>query len=316
VVRKVDITSRSANVRARLLAYSVDNRNPLIHASGNGELLDRIRTRRRGAELIVPDDCEQAVYRLLSSVDEISSAAARRNVSLPGAKPPPLSSVSDVPLVELGNELSSGLQEKAAVTAYWIRPSRASWIGRAPYWLSYITRVFNRFKAGDVSRIDVLADGLAAQIRNVFPDVTYRFGVIVGVPLNEEKRSEGEVDRVAQLAQALSDRIDVPASSPLVQEAGISRRRYKLEGSYDWEFRRDYLASLRVRHTKQLMKCLRAGEDILILDDVYTDGLTMETIIQGLEREFPNRRLSLKVAALGVMAKHRNMDSDLIESWR
>ena len=317
VIRNIDITKRDGNVRSRLLAYSDEDCRPLIPMNANRSLFSQVRLARpRGAEVIVPDDCEEDVYGLLAENDQLFASVRMRNVILPGAVPYLTRQVGDVPLIDPNGDLSQQLVKAGVLAGYWIRPRQASWIANAPDHLSYITSVFGKFKSGDVSRLLPLAEALYEQILSAVPDANGRFGVILPVPLSEKKRKAGEIDRVAGLAKAVSARMGVPFSDALRLDGGISRRLYKNQGKSANQFRRDYLKALVVRQTDYLRACTCAGKEILLLDDVYTDGVTTRTVTEGLTKAFPDHMLRVRIATLGMMAKQKNMDRDLIGSWR
>jgi hypothetical protein len=99
-------------------------------------------------------------------------------------------------------------------------------------------------------------------------------------------------------------------------DGDVSRRLYKNRELTAEQFRHDYLKALVIRRTNRLCTSIRAREGILLLDDVYTDGITRTTVAEGLTREFPDHQLRITVATLGIMAKHKNMDRDLAKSWR
>jgi predicted amidophosphoribosyltransferase len=61
---------------------------------------------------------------------------------------------------------------------------------------------------------------------------------------------------------------------------------------------------------------VRRGGSILLIDDVYTDGLTTATIVDALKQKFPDGTVDVTIATLRIMAKQNNMNRDLIESWR
>lgn len=316
VVTRVDPTTRDMNVEARLLRHSDHDRRPLIPVRGNEALFARIRTRPRGAEVIVPDTCEEDVFRALAQDAGVLAAADKRNIVLPGSIPRAVTSIGDVPVVDLEADLSSRVQRRGVVAAFWIRPSQASWMTSAPRWLLYVTDVFGKFKSGDTSRLDALAAALVGQIRTAFADPAGTFGAVLGVPLNSTKLKGGEVDRVACLAEAVAGELGIPAVQALRLDGDVSRRLYKLAGCSTGFFKQQYLANLKVNPCKALRECIDAGKAVLLIDDVYTDGVTTQTVIDGVQQAFSDGSPEVQVATLGIMAKMANMDDDLIERWR
>jgi len=315
VVRHVDVTTRRMNVTVRLLRYSADNRAPLLPVRGNETLFQRLRTRPRGSEVIVPETREPDIYRALSADNRLLAEAAKRNVILPGAKPYAVGTVADVPLVDPASDLADPLRRAGLVAGFWVRPQQASWITAPPQWLHFITRAFGRFKAGDALRLDELANALARQVRNAVPNPKQVFGVIVGVPLSESKRQAGEADRVAELGEQVAALLGVPYSDALRLDGAISRRLYKNKGKTTEEFKADYRAALKVMRTTALSECVRSGRTVLLLDDVYTDGVTTGIVAEALREAFPSMAVDIRIATLMINAKKRNMDEDLVESW-
>jgi hypothetical protein len=210
VIRGTDITSHEGNVTARLLKYSCDNYTPLIPVRGNRRLFEKIRTRPRGAEVVVPDTCASTVYAALATHDELIVEADKWNVDLPGASLLRALSLSQIPSVNLGNDLSPGVQSKGLIPTFWIRHRQASWIGSCHPWLLLISSIFDSFKSGDVSRLDYLAGTMVKQIRHAIPRAKDTFAAIISVSLNEKKRSNGEIDRVGELAKCISKKTGVP----------------------------------------------------------------------------------------------------------
>ena len=316
VIRNVDVTSDHENVTARLLKYSCNNRDPLVSVKDNAALFEKIRTRRRGAEVVVPDSCESMVYTVLATDEELIAEVSKWNIDLPGEPRLRAFSLRQISLVNLENDLSAGVQGKGLIPVFWIRPRQASWIGRAPRWLPHISRIFNAFKSGDISRLDYLSDRMTQQIRRTVPRVRSIFSVVLGVPLNETKRASGEIDRVGKLAKALSDKIRIPYLDIFTLHGNISRRLYKRMGYSTEYFRRNYKRQLEIDTPKRLVDSISSDQRILLIDDVYTDGITTAAIIDALEQKFPKNEINVTIATLGVMAKQNNMNHDLIENWR
>jgi hypothetical protein len=316
VIESVDIAGRQGNVLGRLLHFSDDDTHPLIPVRSNEDLFRRIRTRPRGAEIIVPESCEKAIYQLLVQDDGAVSEARSRNIYLPGSEPFERLALADVPRIRPRTQLSQGLRDRGLVSAFWIRPHQASWITRPPDWLSFVSNLFRRFKAGDLSRLSDLAKVLADQVSLRFSAVRRHVGLVLAVPLNAAKREAGEIDRAGALGEQLAQRLGLPYSPALELAGAVSRRLYKNSERSDADFRSDYRANLTIRRTRPLLDCLGQGRDLLLVDDVYTDGVTTETIAQALKDAFPENDLRVNVATLGLMAKLRNMAPDLANRWR
>ena len=310
VVRDVD------NVTARLLRYSCDDRNPLISVKCNRALFERIRTRPRGAEVVVPNSCELIVYKVLANDEELMAEAAKWNVGLPGSTIIGRVSYREIAIVNIQNDLSAPVQNKKLISTFWIRPKQASWIRRSPPWLYRISSIFGSFKSGDMTWLEYFASKMVKQIRGAVPKAKSKFGVVIGVPLNEKKRSSGEVDRVSKLAKSVSERIGVPYMEVFKLNGDISRRLYKRMGLSSSYFRKQYMKQLEIITQQELKDLINSSRGILLIDDVYTDGVTTATVVDALKQKFPNREVDVTIATLGIMAKQNNMNSDLVESWR
>jgi len=311
-VRQIDVSGREKNVAARLLRFSDRDRAPLIPVRGNEDLFGRIRTRPRGSEVVVPETCEGELLAILQSDEILVAEAARRNIMLPGQVPYGFTAVSQVPLVNLNGDLSTAVQSAGIIAAFWIKPRQASWITRPPRWLPFVTRVFSGFKAGDPSRLDELAQTLAQQVRSV---LSGDIGVVVGVPLNESKRRAGEADRVAELGQRLAAELGVRFSQAFRLDGDVSRRLYKNRGKTTSEFQADYRDALSVIRTTAVADCVRSGRTILLVDDVYTDGVTTALVARALNEVLPNEDLRIRISTLAINAKMGNMDEDLVRCW-
>ena len=313
VVRSVDATTSVGNVRARLLHLSLRDRQPLYPLAGNEALFNRIRTRRRGAEVIVPHESTEEVYRLLATNRDLLRECRKWSIELPGAVRLRIRSLAEVPLIDSLTDFSRVLETSGLLGCYWIRPRQASWIARSPDWLLYVTRLFRAFKSGDMTQSTVLARGVAEQVSG-HPwagDV----GAVVGVPLNEAKHDARETDRVAALASEVARELGVQHSPCLRLAGNISRRRYKNLGYTANEFAEDYIGALTVTASPVLRRCARSGRSVLLVDDVYTDGLTTRLVSGALDASLPDLRGRVRIATLGVHAKKRNMSPELIRAW-
>jgi len=312
-ILSIKIGVQESNVVGRLLSFSPDNRKPLIDVKENASLFSHLDSRCRGAEIIIPDYLDGMIYRLLCECGTIAAAYGPKSISKPGSTAIRAHSLRDVPPINY-DHLSRNLRKKGVLAAYWIRPTQATWMAHAPEWLQRITQIFHKFKTGDLSRLEVLALALA---KRVIMQVKTRekIGVLLSVPLNAQKQQNGEVDRVSALAKRVSTIVGVPYSRSLSLKGRVSRRLYKKHRLPNPQFQKRYRSNLRIRHTPYLVNCVESGQDILLIDDVYTDGVTTETIVDLLRREF-GERVRVKIATLGMMAKARNMNEDFSAAWR
>jgi len=314
-VTQVNPAKRRRNVTARLL-YVGANGDPLIARNGNEHLFEHILTRRRGAEVVVPTTCERLLYRALARNEDLLARARRHGVELPGESSVGAIGLSAVPLIKRTRELATDLRDADMIAAYWIRPRQASWLQNSPESLTAISNMFRKFKAGDMSHIEHFAAALARQVRKAVRHPRRVFGAVVGVPLNTSKQARGEVDRVGELAHSVADELRVPYCHALRLDGRISRRLFKLAGRSIEEFRRGYLSRLHVRKQALLRRCAEKSLDILLVDDVYTDGVTTGVVREALHSAFLPYEVNVRVATLGLMTKQRNMDERLVKRWR
>lgn len=299
------IGKREANVEGKVIAYNPQK--PLVDRSRNKTLFEKLWVRPRGAELVVPESAERQIFELIKEYAPY--------VILPGSPEFPTLNLSDVPRIDLTQDISSYLARFKIIGTFWIRPSQASWIASAPNWLSYITGSFSKFKGGDPSNVESFAVALSDQIIAHYKPTGRYFSAICSVPLNEAKKKAGEYDRVRELAVRVAGRIGVPYK-PLFELAGnVSRRLYKLTGLAESCFKEDYLANLRIKETRPFIEAINEGKMLLLVDDVFTDGVTTRTIVEGCRNAVNDNRLEFVVATLGIMTKKRNMAARVYENW-
>ena len=136
-----------------------------------------------------------------------------------------------------------------------------------------------------------------------------KFDYIINVPLSPDKKTDGELDRVDLVCEILSQVLNVSyAKNVLVLTQPISRRDYKRRG-LNYRFATDYFNFLHWRTSYSL-----DNKNILIVDDVITDGKTLKTIAKKALNRYPHARLY--AATCGLMAKMRNMTSRAIKKRR
>ncbi len=312
LVRSVDPTLSNNNVRARLLHVSTRNDDPLYPVKGNKRLFERIRTRRRGAEVIVPHTCTEDVYGLLSTHEELLRTCRKWKIELPGSVRLGVRGLGQVPLIEPTVDFSTSMESNGIVGCYWIRPTQASWI-LAPKWLLFVTRLFRAFKAGDMTHLETLAGAIVRQVRR--HAAAAKIGLVVPVPLNDAKRDAGESDRVQLLAKEVSTISRWPISCCLRVSGNISRVRYKKLGRTAREFEDAYNRALSITRLRDLKRVAESDEDVLLIDDVYTDGLTTRLVSQKLINAVPALDGRVRIATLGIHAKKRNLNQELIHTW-
>ena len=236
-------------------------------------------------------------------------------IYLPGEDRLRLIPVDKIPQINLDSDLSNRRKKDNPISSFWIRPSRTSWIKNPPDWLFHISQIFYNYKKGDISRIDGLARSLASQIRTRHNGSLSQIGAIIGVPLNEKKKKAGETDRVKELGKALSREIDVPYFDFISLKGDISRRLYKLSGYNNTYFKEVYSDSLTIKNNNKITT-LCESKILLLLDDVFTDGVTTKTVKEKILDECSIDEGNIDIVTLGLMSKIGNMSTQLSDSWR
>lgn len=316
IIKNFDITKNEANVEAQIIECSSDNWDPLIPHSGNEEYFSDVISRKRGAEIVIPNDYDYDTYNLLcDSIKGFREKIEKKKIYFPGEKRLRLIPIATIPQIDLGEDLSDIRKRDNPISSFWIRPSQSSWIKNPPNWLYFISQMFYNFKKGYVNRLPDFAKSLAVQIRGKYNNSFSQIGAIIGVPLNERKKSAGEVDRVKKLGDALSFETGLPYLDSISLRGDISRRKYKLCSYSVLDFQKEYYDNLKIRNTNKI-NSLCESKILLLLDDVFTDGVTTKTVKQKILDECSIEDGNIQCVTLGMMSKVRNMSTDLSNSWR
>jgi adenine/guanine phosphoribosyltransferase-like PRPP-binding protein len=272
------------------------------------------KLRMRGAEIVVPRKMEQKIYELLSSETRLVEKCEAKGILLPGSPGAPEYDITDIPKINLKRDPSHHLQSNGIISAFWIKPRQASWLHNGPTWLTQISDAFGKFKSGDMSNVEMFADAMEDQVSSQLKEASDHIGLITSVPLNAAKRKAGEEDRVAKLAQALASRLDVEYAPIFMLKGDISRRRYKNIGYDNQRFVRDYRNALHIRKD-MLKKMASSGQSLLLVDDVFTDGVTTQTIIDLCKEAQGCETLVIRVTTLGMMTKKRNLSNGTLRRF-
>jgi hypothetical protein len=309
-ISKINLEMEIENVQARLIDFSADDQEPLISYDENKDLFNSLFClRRRGAEIFIPRDFEGQIFELIKSNHRTIARCDQLSLILPGSPNFPKYVLTQVPLIDLDSEVSDKIKHRDVVCGYFIRPRQASWIRDAPDELLYITDAFSGFKKGDMSNILYFADALATQIEKYWHKNKSRYPLITSVPLCQQKLRHGEVDRVAELAKAIADRIGTSYESLFILKGRVSRRLYKVIGYGTDKFVADYKQNLTIIKRSMIRDLALSDKELLLVDDVYTDGITTSTIIDSC-RSMPGcEHLNIRVATLGLMLKKGNISN-------
>jgi len=121
------------------------------------------------------------------------------------------------------------------------------------------------------------APAFAAWMTRVLGDLP-RPGVIVPVPLHRRRLLRRRYNQAALLARELSRRLGVPA----VPDALVRRRDTASQGTLAPAARRRNLAGAFAPHPERMQHV--RGQRVLLVDDVFTTGATVEACTRVLER--------------------------------
>jgi predicted amidophosphoribosyltransferase len=314
-ISKIRYSPGGKKVNGTIIDCSTNDKHPLLAESAASEFFAELfRTRLRGAEIVVPTSRERRLYELLSTNNRILERCARNNIVLPGSHGLSRYDITDVPRISLNGDLAPHLKVKGLVSAFWVKPRQATWIRNSPQWLDNISDAFGKFKGGDMTQIQQFADALEDQVRSAYEKPRERFALITGVPLSNAKLKAGEVDRVAELCIELSDRLGLRYEPLFSLRGEISRRSFKNLGYTTEEFIRDYKKNLMVKEGV-LRRAAGSGKGLLLVDDVFTDGITTSTIQDICRNKIAGSKLEMKVATLALMTKKQNLAPRLMERF-
>jgi hypothetical protein len=197
---------------------------------------------------------------------------------------------------------------KKIVSPFWIIPRQSWWMKRT-YTKHPISKFFYAFKAGYGDYARLFAEGIIiAMERNEFLK-NVQFDFIINIPLSPDKKDNGELDRVDRICTHLSNFLKIPyLKDSLILTKPISRRLYKSMGKTTLKFVEDYVNSLQWNTNEPLN-----GKNLLIVDDVITDGKTLTAMARKIHVTYPSAHLY--AATGGIMAKKHNMTSFVIKKF-
>jgi predicted amidophosphoribosyltransferase len=193
------------------------------------------------------------------------------------------------------------------VSPYWIIPYQSHWTTMSIR-RHVISRIFYSFKSGYKVYARLFARGIRKVIRNDQVMGKVKFDCILGVPLSPKKKKEGEVDRVGLVCAELSKLMGVEyRPNGLTLSKHISRKEYRYYYS-DAKFVGDYKNSLNIETNTSL-----DGKNILIIDDVITDGRTLYAVSEKIKEEYPKSHLF--AATCGIFLKKRNALQPVVDKY-
>jgi predicted amidophosphoribosyltransferase len=174
--------------------------------------------------------------------------------------------------------------------AYWVIPRqtyrRRSLISES---IKTVSELFYDFKMGETNLSYFFARGIYEQI---VKSNTKEIECIVPIPLSPDKKRKREFHRTLSLAKELSKLLGVKCFEALKLVKPISKRRYEAEGKRN-RFQKHYQDRLKIA------KRIRRYGRILIVDDVCTNGTTLNVVSECIKEFHP--KCELLAATAGQM---------------
>tara|TARA_Y100000310_G_scaffold335051_1_gene416167 strand:+ start:2517 stop:3638 length:1122 start_codon:yes stop_codon:yes gene_type:complete len=212
-------------------------------------------------------------------------------------------------LIKWGNEVKLKTPYiEQSISPFWVLPYQSHWI-KTNIRQHAISQIIYAFKAGYKKYANLLALGIKKEIEidPIFNEITFDF--IVGIPLSPKKKTNGEIDRVAEICTILKKMINVKyIPDALLLTNHISRREYK-SLDIEYKFSSDYYTFLKINTPDDL-----SNKKILLIDDIITDGKTLSIAAKKIKEKFSN--CQIYSATAGIMAKKRNMKFDVIKKFK
>lgn len=121
------------------------------------------------------------------------------------------------------------------------------------------------------------------------------FDCIVPIPLSPDKQEKGQLNRTRILAQALGALLRVTVADVLSLSGAISKRQFLSAGFTLAQFENRYHQLLHVDAR------IRQYPRILLLDDVCTEGSTLNCALQRIRETHPHCQLSATTAGQMIL---------------
>ena len=174
----------------------------------------------------------------------------------------------------------------------WVIPPRCYWRhNQLSAAIHRGSQLFYRFKSGHSS----LAFPLALVMYEVLTQQVSDFDCIVPIPLSPDKQEKGQLNRTRILAQALAALLRVTVADVLSLSGAISKRQFLAGGLTQAQFENRYHQLLHVDAR------IRQYPRILLLDDVCTEGSTLNSALQRIRETHPHCQLSATTAGQMIL---------------
>ena len=311
ISKAVRFTGRN-KVKAKILDY--DNQEPIISQEEIAKYTGYIFNRPRGSVFVIPPFLEGVFDKVLQNrvssdieiSEEIDCYTCFEHDSFPCEK----CSIFDTDyLINWQKEVKLSIPGyERIVSPFWIIPRQSHWT-RSSIRKHVISRIFYSFKAGYTLYTRLFARGIIKAMKNDPVMKKVKFDYMLGVPISPKKKKRGEIDRVRLVCSELSKLTGIeyfPKGLTLLKH--ISRKEYRyLYGVR--KFIRDYQKRLNLNIKKSLRK-----KNILIVDDVITDGKTLQAVYEKIKVRYPNSHLY--AVTCGIFAKKRNVLPSIVKKFQ
>lgn len=311
LVSKIVKKSGGNQVKAKVLTY--DENKPLIEIADFEKIRKSIINRPRGSVFAIPTFVETTFSNLLHErviseiviPEEIDCNLCFNTKKFPCEK---CSIVDRDYLINWQKEVQLRIKGyEATVSPFWIIPYQSHWT-KTSISKHAISRIFYNFKSGITLYGQLFASAIKKAIDNDPRFAGKKFDFILGVPLSPKKRDRGEVDRVSVLCKILAKQMGINyLNNGLTLSAHISRREYRYNHTTS-AFMKNYCEKLELTPGVSL-----ENKNILVIDDVITDGRTLQTIGQKIKSEYPNSHLF--AATCGIFLKKPNASSFAVKKF-
>ena len=298
-------------VKAKVLDY--DRKEPIIPQEEFAKYSRYIFNRPRGSVFVIPPFLESIFDRILqkrvSSDIEISEEIDCYTCFEKNSFPCERCSIFDRDyLINWEKEVKLHIPGYVRVISpFWIIPKQSHWT-RTSIRKHVISKIFYSFKSGYTLYIRLFARGIIKAIKNDPVAKQVKFDYMLGIPLSPKKKKEGEIDRVRLVCLELSKLTGIKyLPKGLTLSKHISRKEYRYYYS-DRKFINQFQKRLKLDIKKSLKK-----KNVLIIDDVITDGKTLQATCEKIKGRYPN--CCLYAATCGIMAKKRNVLPPIVKKF-
>ena len=310
LISKIVKINKDKKVTGRVLRYDQDK--SLVNDVDLRAYGHQIFTRPRGTVFVIPPSL-RIIFEDLNEILGISEVEIHPNINCPECVGKSRLVCEKCPimspnfLIKWEDEVRLQLRKIVEITSpFWIIPRQSHWIKKS---ISEhpLSQMFYSFKAGYEKYSMLFGLGIlqAISYHQGF-DVT-KFDYILGIPLSPDKKKM-EFDRVAELCKIISKGLHVDyRRSCLTLSSAISRKAYK-RMDMEHKFRKDYYSFL------QISKLDLNNKVVLLIDDVVTDGATLQVAAKKIRDMYPD--CQIYAATAGTMAKKKNMTARVIRKYK